>query len=161
MSCHPPTSIVIPHTLLALPIPSKSAFVTLWPPKAAGRHHLHPTSFMGWTALWKFLQNGKNSSCTTSQIASHCHDWPQLHLTPQLFGQLQPAPRTSKPCSVKLCMLVSSWLYHKHPKPLRDRHNPQNLLHLLGISEINSCLKRRCTPFILEPLLVSLWFSIM
>lgn len=113
-------------------------------------------SFMAWTAIWKFIQNGKNTSCTTSQIASHCHDWPQLHLTPQLFGQLQPASLISKPCSVKLCMLVSSWLHHGHPRTLGDCHNPQNLLHLLGISEIKSCLKRPCTPFILEPLLVSL-----
>lgn len=120
------------------------------------RHHLHPISFMGWAAIWKFLQNGKNTSCTTSQTAFHCQDWPQLHLTPQLFGQLQPPLPILKPCSVKLCMLVSSWLYHGHPKPLRDCHNPKNLIRLLGTSETKSCLKLPCLPFILEPLSVSI-----
>lgn len=106
-------------------------------------HHLYPSSFMGWAADLEFLQGGKKTSSTTSQTAFHatCRDWPQLHLTQQLFGQLQPVLLISKPCTVKLCMLVSSWLYHGHPRPLLCCHDPKHLLHLLWTSETKSGFK--------------------
>lgn len=153
MFCHSHTSMFLsfPHALLALSVHRKLAFATLWPPKATVTSCTLAASWAGQLIL-EFLQTGKNTSSTTSQTAFHatCRDWPQLHLTQQLLGHLQPVLLISKPCTVKLCMLVSSWLHHGHPRPLICCHDPKHLLHLLWTSETKSWFKLSYNTFLLE-----------
>lgn len=146
MFCHPPTS-----TFLSFLIPCQHFLFTPSQHLSCCDHQRQqaPSAPYQLHGLDSYLEIPP-----PHRLLFHCHDWPQLHLTPQQFGQLQPALRISKPSSVKLHMLVSSWLYHGHPKPLRDCHNPENLLHLLGISEM--CPLHTRTPFN-----ISLWYSIM
>ena len=167
MFCHPRTSMFLsfPHTLVALSIHCNLAFAVLWPPKATVTICILEASWARQLIL-EFLQTGKNTSSTTSQTAFHatCHYWPQLHLTQQLFGQLQTVLPISKPCTVKLCMLVSSWLYHGHLRPLICCHDPKHLLHLLWTSETESWFKLPYNTFILEPFSpfnITLWYSFM
>lgn len=143
--CHPHTSMFLsfPHTLLALSVHRESAFATLWPPKATVTICTLAVSWAG-QLIWNSSKLAKTHPPPRHRLLSTqpaVTGATQLHLTQQLFGQLQPVLLISKPCTVKLCMLVSSWLYHGHLRPLICCHDPKHLLHLLWTSETKSRFK--------------------
>lgn len=163
--CHPPTSMFLsfPHPLLALAVCYK--FSICFATTKGSSHHLYPSSFRGWAADFGIPPNWQNILHHITGCFTRTLPWlaPAASDTQQLLGQLQPALLISKPSTVKLCMLVSSWFCHGHLRPLICCHNPRHLLYLLWTSETKSWFKFPYSTFILElfPFLISLSHSLL